>query len=189
MKLKLFIITFLYLTATISLTVFQSCEDLLSYKASICDIEFRGLKYEYPDFQPDTMTTDVGFIVHAYPNQTCYIQPTFNLISTCYATTKCAKWQNELLQSSFKLSFNRQLLISNDTIFPNTDLFQNSSFVSGAHITKDNSECKSIEYTITFSSDLLNKTTFEQGIYNATFTCSTNDGRTFVKNRQIIFKL
>ena len=189
MKLKLFFIILLYLTATISLTVFQSCEDLLSYKASICDIEFLGLKYKYPDVQPDTMTTDVGFTVVAYPNQTCYIQPTFNLNSTCYATTKCAKWQNEIVQSSFKLTFDKQVIISGDTILPNTDLFQLSSFINGVQVDKDKFECRGIEYKIIFSTDLLKKTTFEDGLYNATFTCSTNDSRTFIKQRQVIFKL
>ena len=189
MKRKLFLITLLYLTAIISLTIFQSCEDLLSYKASICDIEFRGLKYKYPAVQPDPMTTDVGFTVLASPDKTCYIQPTFNLISTCYATTKCAKWQNEILQSSFKLTFDKQVIISGDTILPNTDLFQLSSFINGVQVVKDKFECKGIEYTITFSTDLLNKTTFENGLYNVTFTCNTNDSRTFTKQRQVIFKL
>lgn len=189
MKIKLSLIILLYLTVAIFLTVFQSCEDLLSYKASICDIEFRGLKYQYPDVQPDTMTTEVGFIISAYPNQTCYIQPTFNLISTCYATTKCAKWQNEIVQSSFKLTFDKQVIISGDTILPNTDLFQLSNFINGVQVVKDEFECKDIEYTITFSTDLLSKTLFENGLYNATFTCSTNDSRIFIKQRQVIYKL
>jgi len=189
MKLKvLFIFTFI-LTITIILTALQSCEDLFSYNASICDIELTGLNYKYPDVQPDTMTTTVGLRVTAYPNQSCYILPSFNLISTCYATKKCANWQNEIMQSSFKLSFDKQVIISGDTILPNTDIFQKSNFTSGIEVKKDDWDCNYIGYTITFGSDLLNQMTFEQGIYNATFTCNTNDNRTFVKQRQIIFKL
>ncbi len=171
------------------MSVFQSCEDFFSYEASICEIEFRGLKFKSPDVQPDTMTTDVGFVVAAYPDQTCYKQPSFNLISTCYATTKCAKWQNEIVQSSFKLSLDKSVIISGDTILPNTDLFQISSFINGIQVVKDKFDCKYIEYTITFNTDFLNKTTFENGLYNVTFNCSTNDSKTFVKQRQVIFKL
>jgi hypothetical protein len=189
MKLKLFLIALFCITATISLTVIQSCDDILSYKASICDIEFRGIKYKYPDVQPDTMTTDVGFTILAYPNQNCYIQPKFNLISSCYATTMSAKWQNEIVQSSFKLTLDRQVIISNDTIFPFTDLFQLSTFINGVKVIKDKFEGRQIEYTITFNPDFLNNITFENGLYNATFTCSTDDSRTFIKQRQVIFKL
>jgi hypothetical protein len=189
MKVKIFVIILLYLSGVICLVVCQSCEGFLSYKASVCDIEFYGLGSKRFDVQPDTMTTDVGFVILAHPSQICHIQPAINIISACYATTKCAKWQNEILPSSFKLSLNKQVIISTETIPANTDLFRNSHFIAGVYIAKDKSDCKNIEYTIKFSSDLLNKTIFEEGIYDVTFTCNTNDRRTFVEHRQAVFKL
>lgn len=177
------------MTTSVYLTLFQSCEDLLSYKASVCSIEFLGFTRLYNTVQPDTLTTEAGFRVVAYPNEDCYNMRTFSFIAPCYATTKCAKWQNEIVQSSFKLSFDRQLIIFNDTILPNIDLFQNTSFVNAVEVSKYDSECKSIEYYIKFKPDMLDDITFEKGIYKATFICNTNDNKIFTKLREVIFKL
>jgi hypothetical protein len=189
MKQKFILITVIHLTVSIFLTVLQSCQDLFTYDASICDIEFRGLtSTTFPDIQPDTMTKDIGFVITSSLGNICSIRPSFNLVTSCYATTKCAKWQNEFVQSSFKLSFDRQVIISGDTIAPNTDLFKEKAFTKGVEVKKSDFDCKYIKYTITLNSDLQNQTVFEQGIYNVSFTCNTNDSRTFNKQRQVVFK-
>ena len=133
------------------------------------------------------MITSVGFRVTANPGEDCYI-PSFSFISACYATTKCVKWQNEIVHSSFKLIFDKQIIIFKDTFPPGTDLFQKAGFSKEVAVKKGYSECKSILYEIKFGSALLSQTKFEQGIYKATFTCSTNDNRIFTKNRDFIFR-
>jgi hypothetical protein len=187
MKLKLLFILVLYWATIIFMAMFQSC-GLLSFDATICDIEFRGLE-RYPIVQQDTMTTDVSFAVIAYPGEIGSIGPTFNLVSTCYATTKCARWQNRILESTFKMSFDRQVIIAGDTILPDTDLFQLPAFTNGIQILENDRHCKSIDYAIVFGSELLNQISFENGMYTVSFSCSTDDNRTFLKQRQVVFKL
>jgi len=137
----------------------------------------------------DTLLEDVGFIVTGDSKQNCYVLPRFGLISTCYATTKCARWKNEILQSSFELSFDKMLIISSDTIPPNTNLFQVSSFLNGVEILKEDDDCKFVVYTINLTSNLLNQISFEQGIYTTSFICKTSDNKVFSKQRPIVFKL
>jgi hypothetical protein len=124
----------------------------------------------------------------------CYRLPPFNLISTCYATTKAPRWKNKILTSSFKLSFDKQVVLFGDTIYADSDLFQVSNFVAGIEITEerhgpyDDSLETAIEYQINFTSSLLDSLTFENGIYNSNFSCSTDDNRTFTKQRAVVFK-
>ena len=189
MKRKVLIIFSLYFISLISLIWMQSCENVLSYEARICDLEFYGINSNYLNNQVDTLTEDIGFSIIADSKENCYVWPSSNIISTCFAATKCAKWQNEILPNSFELRFDKVLLILNDTIAPNTNLFQIPAFIEGIEIQKDEDDCKSVNYNIYLNNSLANQITFEQGIYRATFICKTNDNIAFNKKRQIVFKI
>jgi hypothetical protein len=186
---KLSIILSVYIVFSFTLALIQSC-DGLTYKATICDISFTTQEAGYYNsYGPDTLPDEIVFIVTASPHQTCYRPWHSALNSNCYATTKCAKWQNEIIRSSFSLQFDKKLVISGDTILPYTDLFQVPAFVNSSIIEKKESDCKFIRYYIKWTNDLEARTIFEKGIYKAVFSCITNDNRSFEKERQVIFRL
>ncbi len=187
MNRKLFFIGITFFLLTLLSTLNQSCENILSYDATICTLEFTGLNPSY-DNSPDKFSTEIGFLITgSYDRSACYA-PDFGLVSTCYATSKCAKWKNDLIPSSFQLLVDRPVLISGDTVKPNTDLFQNQIFKNNTAIDRNKEDCKFVQFTILFSKDLVSKIIFEPGVYNITFNCSSTDNRTFTNKRQVIFK-
>lgn len=168
-------------------TILQSC-DLLSYDATICDIYFTGIKNFQSDSEPDDLTQEIGFVIRAKDYCTSAFNfNDLNLISSCYATTKCADWQNGLNESSFELSFDKLIIFNNDTIKPNQDLLKIASIKTGIKIVTTN-ECKFILSRINFSDELRNKLLIDTGIYNVTFKCKTTDGKEFEKQRKVILR-
>ena len=176
---------FLGVLVTTTLLILTSCG--LSYDASICDIELRNRVFSSPDIQPDTMNAQVGFTIIGFPNENCRRPSKIDLSSLLYATTKCARWQNEIVESSFHLSFDKQVILSGDTISPNTNLLNVPNFRQGVTVLKDDSDCKYIMYTIDLSASLFDNLIFEQGIYSVSVGCNTDDGRSFMKQRQVVF--
>jgi hypothetical protein len=64
MKLKLLIITVIYVTTATLLALFQSC-DILRYDAYVCDVQFTGLTSNFNPTPPDTLVDDAGFRIIA----------------------------------------------------------------------------------------------------------------------------
>lgn len=188
MTRKLFYIFLTMLAWTVSTILVQSCNDMLVSEGQINSVCFTGLNPSN-DNSPDEFLNDIGFVVMGFrENSTCNRPSGFGLISSCYATTKCTKWQNDFIISSFQLKFDKQVIIAGDTISPNTDLFQNSIFRDNTAINKDEDDCKYITMKIILSPNLVSQITFDQGIYTVSFDCSTSDSKTFSKQRQVIFK-
>lgn len=187
---KFLILLVLYLGACFTLSVAQSCGGFLTYKATICDISFATEKNHFTDVQPDTLTGEIIFVISASPDRsTCSRSWPSTLLPNCYATTKCAVWQNELIRSSFTLSLNRKIMIDSLMFSPGTDLLRLPSFASGVDIRKNENDCKSIRYTIQLMPSLISRVTFDPGIHTVSFSCRTSDNRTFNKERQVIFVL
>lgn len=186
MKFRLIVLTVAYFFCAFVLSLLLSC----TYKGSICEVDFHGdYRTSNTTAQTDTLTKYVRFIVQGYEGSTCYTPQRLNLLSTCYATKKCVDWQNQFLESSFKISFNKSMVVSGDTILPGTDIFQVPSIRNGMEIIKSSFDCISIQYLIKFTDDLYTKVGFEKGQYNVTFSCSTNNGLHFSKERAMVFKI
>jgi hypothetical protein len=174
---------------TIGTLIFASCEGLLKYDATICDIDFAGINSanNFDLEEPDRFEDQIGFGVWALPSSPTCFEPIFELFSSAYATTKCAEFQNELLKSTYQLFFDRQIILDNDTIKPNTDLLSIQDIIVLTDIYI-NEECKLVNSTIIFRKELIEKTYFETGEYLVTFNCSTSDNKHFTKTRKVIFK-
>src|SRR5690606_14036484 len=106
--------------------------------------------------------------------------------SSAQATSKCAEFQNQLLISSYQISFDRPFVLNEDTIPTNTELLSIPLINSGTDITLEEN-CDFVDSRIIFRSVLINQMQFETGEYEVTFTCSTSDGRNFTKTRRVIF--
>ncbi len=184
---KLIIITGGFYGLVVLFSIFQSC-DLLRYDASICHIDFYGINCKSWDSIPDDLTNEIGFEVMADDNcENTFIFNDFNLISSCYATTKCPDWQNDLDVSTYDLSFDKLIIVNNDSINPGSNILGNGYVKSNTKIETDKG-CPSITSTIRISGTIKNDLVLDTGVYIATFRCKTTDGKEFVNQRKIILK-
>jgi len=101
--------------------------------------------------------------------------------------TTCARFQNELLKSTYELSFDRAVVLNTDTIAPNTNILANQAVLALTDI-EIYVDCKWVTSTIVFRQELIDQITFESGEYMVDFKCATNDGKTFLKTRQVVFE-
>lgn len=187
MTRKIIILTIGYFA--LGILTFTSCEGLLQYDATICDIQFAGLHSigKLDDEEPDTFDNQIGFeIMSIESSSTCYI-PTMQIFNSAYATTKCAEFQNQLLQSTYELLLDKSFVLNGDTIGPNIDLLSIQE-VFGLTDIEINEDCKFATSTIKFRQELTDKMEFEIGKYQVTFKCSTSDNKNFSKTRNVIFK-
>lgn len=174
----------------VGLGVFLHSCGIMKYDATICDIRFAALHstFSTDDQQPDKFGDKIGFeITSIEKSPTCYVPTTFQLFNAAYATTKCAVFQNELLTSTYELYLDRPILLNNDTINANTNLLAIPAIISATTIELFE-DCKFVSSTILFQQKLIDKITFEEGIYKVTFNCMTSDDKSFEKTREVIFK-
>jgi len=168
-------------------SILQSC-NWLRYDASICHIDFFGINGNSWDSRPDNLTNEFGFEIIADDNcKSAYILKNISLISSCYATKKCADWQNDLDESTYDLSFDRLIIVNNDSIKPGNNILENGYIKSNVKIEKDK-DCSLITSTIRISGTIKNEMVLDTGIYIATFRCKTTDGKEFEKQRKVILK-
>jgi hypothetical protein len=166
-------------------SIFQSC-DLLRYDASLCHIDFYGINCNSWDTEPDDLTTELGFEVRADDDcKSAHIIKEFSLISSCYA--RCPVYQNDLNDSTFDLSFDRLIIVKDDSIKSGNNILANRYIKSNVKIDKDNI-CPWITRTILISAIIKNEMVLDTGIYTATFRCKTTDGKEFEKHRKVILK-
>ncbi|MCC5916605.1 MAG: hypothetical protein JJU02_04685 [Cryomorphaceae bacterium] len=189
MTRKFIVFTFCYFA--LGIISFTSCGYLLRYDATICDIRFAGLHsmFKHNSEGPDTFDDQIGFeIMSVESSPTCYF-PSAQIFNSAHATTKCAKFTNRLLKTSYKISLDRPIVFDGDTIGSTTDLLSVSRFKDLTQITINEEECEEfVTSEIIFTTELTNKIQFESGVYEVTFKCSTSDNREFEKTRHVIFK-
>ena len=171
-----------------ALGIFTFTACVTRYEATICDIQFTAHHYiGVPEHsEPDNFDDEIGFAIRSKTaSQTCY-RSDFQVFNSAYATTKCAEFQNQLLISTYRMSFDKPFVLNNDTISANTELLSIPAIAAGTDITVKE-DCDFVDSRIIFSSVLTNQMQFETGEYEVTFTCSTSDGRNFTKTRRVIF--
>lgn len=169
--------------------LFSACEGFLKYDSTICDIQFSGLQSDWNPSgdAPDTFGDRIGFkIVAIESSPTCYF-PAIQVFNSAYATTKCADYQNQLLTSTYQISFDRPFVLNNDTIEHNTDLLGVSEIKALTEIDIE-AICNLVSSTIIFKPELIDQIEFEAGEYLVTFKCSTSDNRDFLKKRKVVFQ-
>ena len=187
---KVIILIVGYLSLGVVITVCQSC---LSYDALITDVVIRGVNHSNKS-NIDDMTKSIGFEILAGSSEVSYlfeqasIIQNIDIFSKCYATTKCAKWRNDLEIASFSMKFDRDFVYDSDTIKSEIDIFKIEPIRTNILIDKDKKDCNWITYTMNFTSELTNRLTFEEGEYVVYFSCKTTDGQEFNKSRRVIFK-
>jgi len=178
-----------YLIIGVTIVMMQSC--FLSYDDWIADIVFKG-NNRSTDPEVDDLTEKIGFQIIAGNSSVSHRLANIkniDLFSKCYATTKCANWQNSLDISSFSMVFDKSFVYDSDTIEAGMDILKLELMRKDILIEKnqEESECLVIFYLINFSPELTKRLTFETGEYVVSFSCRTNDGKEFNKSRRVIF--
>jgi hypothetical protein len=159
----------------VGLSIFQSCG--LDYDASICNIWF---SHVYQD--NDSQSSDYGKIdieLHGNDNcQSAFHRFNLDLIQSCYATTKCVNWQNSIDKESIEISFDKKIIIYNDTIVAGENILSNETIKNATDIVTEN-DCNVKLIKINIASEIGKMIEFEIGTYIMTFKCSTSDDREF----------
>ena len=153
--------------------IFQSC----TYESTICNVYIIGIYDKYED--PALMLKETIIEIGANDNCTAALQiPNIGLLPSCYAGTKCVKWQNQLDIESFSLKFDQQINTANQAIPANTNILSIPEIRDMVEITNE-SDCNRILSRIVFTPELNDYLDFNSTPYEVTFSCSTTDGIEF----------
>lgn len=110
-------------------------------------------------------------------------------IGSCYATSVCILWQNDLDTTTFRLNFDKKIVTGNDTLFPQTDILKHPVFRKYVPINPVYSDCKGLYYSIgTEDTTTTHNMVFDTTVYKATFTCTTTDGKPLLAERYMRFE-
>jgi hypothetical protein len=123
------------------------------------------------------------------PNSTTYssLIKNIDLIPKAYATVECYEWHNDLVISSFSMSFDKNVLFDSEIIEPGTDIFKLESIKN--YILTERYEWISLDYSIKFSAEIEDRLAFEAGEgYTVYFSCETTDGLRFNKSTTMIIR-
>jgi hypothetical protein len=97
-------------------------------------------------------------------------------------------WQNDLDTVTFRLIFDKLIIVGNDTLFPQADALKHPAFKKYLPINNVEKGCKDLTYEIgTDDSTVLQHMVFDTGVYKATFTCTTTDGKALLAERYVRF--
>lgn len=177
--------------ALIPLSIIPSCEDWLINEATICGIQFSASEEGVFGVELDSipiLEEEIVFVVWARNFEPLCWQPKLELVSSAYATSICYSFTNSLLQSTYELSFDRPFVFESDTIPAGTNLYMQPEIAAQIETIIDES-CDWYSSFITFTPALRNACVFEQGEYEATFSCESSDNKAFTESTRVIFKL
>lgn len=184
MRKKLLLLFFGYCILIATSIIIQSCTPK-PYEAKICDATL----YAYDSISvegPDYFDESIGFRLESqYGNSLCY-DPSSSLISSCYALSSCASWQNDFIPNSLTLSFDREIVFQNDTISENVDLLTIPDIQAQIEVSSI-PDCDIYYINMLFSQELTEELIFLEGEYEAHVSCETSDGITFNKSRLVVF--
>lgn len=172
----------------ISGAVFSACRQVrVDDEAYVCGISFSadGAKNQ------DTvlLSSPPTFHISTSAKGSCMAPNISNpFIANSYAATRCFNWKNNLIQSSFHLSFDRSILMEGDTIAAGSNVLENYTFSQYAGFKAGPSQCNNQDHDLVIGDTLLQKMSFQPGTYRAYFNCLTTDGRPYEAHLYVIFK-
>lgn len=111
-------------------------------------------------------------------------------MGTCYAFIKCYSWTNALDTTTFRLTFDKKMLVGKDTLRENTNVLGHSLLGTIRSTSRYGSGngCSIVNYEIGSSDTAVMRTmTFDTSIYKATFTCTTTDGKALLAECYVRF--
>jgi len=106
-------------------------------------------------------------------------------IKECFATSVKEVYDNELLETSYKLCFDKTIIFNKDTIFAYTNLldklpYQIECLYKQPHLPEDN--------YIIFKEGIISEIEFENTVFKAYFSCLTKDGKELTAITEVIIE-
>jgi hypothetical protein len=182
---KLIVIILGFYGLAILTSLLQSCD---CYDTFINHIDLYGINNKSWDTEPDDLSKSFGFNIRAdYTRISANIIRNINIINSCYAFSKCAHYVNDLVDSTYSLSFDKLILIKNDSIKPENNFLQNSIIKPNIKISKG-VDSHAIYSTILLTDSIYSKMITDTGVYIATFRCKTTDGKELQSQRKVRFR-
>lgn len=108
-------------------------------------------------------------------------------ISSCYAKKPSPIWKNDLDTATFKLIFDKNIVSGIDTLFAQEDILKHPAFKKYVPVSGGVTDIVLYEMG-TLDSTATTQMVFENGVYKATFTCTTTDGKALLAQRYIRFE-
>jgi len=111
-------------------------------------------------------------------NAAIHINNSF-FINECNAAVRPGiRYVNDLLETSYKLYFDKAIIYNEDTIFANTNLLEKLSYKIGK-------EYPDTDY-IVFQKGIINEIEFETLTFKAFFSCLTSDGKELTASTNVV---
>lgn len=153
----------------------------------ICGITFSASGVKNKDTV--LLGTPVTFRVGTTAKTIC-AAPVFSnpFVSSAYAFKTCINWQNNMLPTSFRLTFDRSIVLEGDTVAAGADLLSQPVFKQYASFKAQASQCASQDYDLVINDTLMQKMVFQQGVHKAHFECNTSDNKRYESQLYVVFK-
>ncbi|MEL6593815.1 MAG: hypothetical protein AAFQ68_27180 [Bacteroidota bacterium] len=191
--LKKLLSIFAFCIALTPLSFIAGCENWLRYEVWLCELEF----WAGEPFTTNGPNIDGVFVLAPDENlaftfigsggtQTCWI-PTNPFVQTAYAFSPCADFQNVPLQPTFDLQLDRAIEFRNQTIPAGTNLLMEAEIAREVSI-EVSFDCDFYLVQLRFSPASQNDLLFEEGEYEVSFACETDDERALSTSARVIFR-
>lgn len=183
---------FAFLLLLIPLSTIPACGEWFRYEVWICELDLLvGETMTNPAFTADGVYTFAEdetlrfMIIGEGGDQICWL-PVNPFVQTAYAFSPCAEFQNFLQQSTFSLALDRDIQFGNQLIPAGTNLLDNPQIARQTEIDIE-SDCFLYIVSLQFSTASQNDFLFEQGEYELSFSCKTDDDRSLETSGRVIF--
>lgn len=161
----------LLLLPMIGAAIIMSCGKSDAY---ICGIQ--NFDIEMDTVSP--LTKPMTIVIEAYQkvSSNCYV-PGIRLINAAYAMQPpCVKWRNDINWGTIKMSFDKPLPMSGDTLHAGTNFLEHP-LINGKNKFKKTTGCWEVTYKQELSGDIVKKIGFDTGAYQVSVHFETTDSR------------
>ena len=134
------------------------------------------------------LSSDMNFVISYFTDFIAQI-PVGKFLDQCYAYSAKIILDNELLEKTYSISFNRPFLYFNDTIPSSCNVFNHKEIKDEIDIFETNMtfHYMGADEVIEFSENFISNSLFDNNSYEVTFSCMTSDGIEIVRSIEIWF--
>ena len=178
---KVILLSSCYFLLGVPVFIVSSC-DGMKYDATHCGLQSREL---LPG--PDTFSTEIHLRYLTQTSSPSCMITLPQLFAPAMATTKCAEFHNKIRPDTYELLLDKAVILDQDTLSAGTNLLSNPGIFSSAQVDTETG-CKFTSIDIRFPQYLVDRMSFDSTEYTVTFTCRTNDSKSFSVSRGMLVR-
>ncbi len=133
------------------------------------------------------VTTEALFDVVVEGKKECCMR-SMPLVSSAYATNLQRTWKTTLLQPSFHLSFDRDIMVDSVTVPAHANLLDNPRIRQIAFWSNNDIHAPILYYALTLRDSTLVHMQLDTLPYRVSFSCTSTSGTPFSREIPVIFK-